>query len=447
MLWLTLWKLRSKNADTRAKALAAALRRRDLGALLQVVDDTDPYLRGDTIKALGEIGDVASVPALIRRLEDENFNNQECAAVALARIGDNRATQPLVTLLRATKAERQTRNAAAEALRKLGDPRSVPGLILALGDHDRQSRLLALRLLTVLGDTRAVPAIIAALRDSDADIRGEAVVTLAALKDARAVDALLDLLAPAGRGSMRPEPRGIIWALGEIGDARAAPALEAWLGDSERNTRQAAARALCAIGWQPPNDAVRERYDAARLTLEELASLGWDKARTPLLELLNTGDAYERREAVTVLARIGDRRTIEPLVTAVRDTDDRVIEAAAAALAAIGDARAVDPLIDYCARYTPEGRYLNDPLAPNGERDRAARWIRPLAALVERETVNIAAKDLRRLAELEDRVFHLRVDYDTPGYGYGADNFSVVLDYSPVRDLAAKELRRRGRVA
>ena len=447
MLWLTLWKLRSKNSDTRAKAIAAATRQRDLAALLQAVDDPNPYLRGDTIKALGEIGDVAAVPALIRRLEDENFNNQEYAAAALARLGDHRATQPLVMLLRSAGAKQQARRAAAEALRELGDLRSVPNLILALEDRDRQSRLLALGLLRVLGDARAVPPIIALLRDFDAEVCCEAVATLAVLKDGRAVGGLLDLLAPAGRGSRRPEPPDIIWALGELGDARAAPALEPWLGDPARNTRQATAQALHAVGWQPADDAARDRYDAARLTFEDLARLGWDKAQTLLQKALNSGDAYERRQAVAALAKMGDRRANEPLLIAVRDTDEDVSEAAAAALAAIGDGRAVGPLIDYCARYTPTGRYFNDPLAPDGERYRAKEWVRPLVVLVEREAANIAATDLRRLAGLENQVFHLRVDYDSPAYGDGADNFSVVLDYAPVRDLATKEFRRRGGAA
>jgi HEAT repeat protein len=440
MRWLKLRKMRSKDLDTRDNAFAAATRNRDIEMLLQVTEDADQYVRGDAIKALGEIGDAMAVPTLIKRIEDANFNNQEAAAAALAKIGDGRAVQPLVAMLRAAGKEQQARYAAAEALIKLGEAKAVPLLLDALQDRDAYTRAMALQVLAVIGDGRCVPAAIAALRDSDSNVRWSAVATLGALRDARAVEPLLGLLT---RESWALGSETIIKALGQIGDARVVPALEALLGGRRGDTRKTAAAALDALGWQPTDDALRVHYFVAQQRWQEITQLGWERAHEPLLESLRNGDEDVRCQAVTALGLIGDRRAVEALIPALKDADARVQEETAAVLAKIGDTRAVRPLIDYCLRYSPEGGYRNDPTAPSYEQDRATRWMSPLEALISRSVTEISSADLQELLALEDKKYHLRVEYDSPGYGDGADDFMVMLDSSRVRDMATKESRRR----
>jgi HEAT repeat protein len=440
MRWLKLRKMRSKDLDTRDNAFVAATRRRDIETLLQVIEDADQYVRGDAIKALGEIGDAMAVPALIKRLDDANFNNQEAAAAALAKIGDGRAIQPLVAMLRAVGKEQQARYAAAEALIKLGEAKAVPLLLDALQDHDAYTRAAALQVLAVIGDGRCVPAAIAALHDSDSNVRWSAVATLGALRDARAVEPLLGLLT---RENWALGCETIIKALGQIGDGRVVPALVGLLGGKRGDTRKTAAAALDGLGWQPPDDTLRVHYFMAQQRWEEIKRLGWERAHEPLLESLRNGDEYVRWRAVTALDLIGDRRAVEALIPALKDGDARVQEETAAVLAKIGDTRAVKPLIDYCLRYSPEGGYRNDPTAPSYEQDRATRWVSPLESLVRRSVTEISSADLQELLCLEDKKYHLRVEYDSPGYGDGADNFMVMLDFSKVRDMATMESRRR----
>jgi hypothetical protein len=170
-----------------------------------------------------------------------------------------------------------------------------------------------------------------------------------------------------------------------------------------------------------------------------------DQERTyaRLLIALRADSLMERQEAVKSLARLGGR-AVEPLLSTLANDHELVAADAAEALAAIGDAHVVAPLIDYCLRYQPRGGYRNDPHAGFEEQRRVIDRVRPLGALVERVKSTIEAEDLRRLACLEDQEFCLHVDYDTPGYGNGSDDFVVKLDFAGVRGLAAAEQRRRG---
>jgi hypothetical protein len=170
-----------------------------------------------------------------------------------------------------------------------------------------------------------------------------------------------------------------------------------------------------------------------------------ERAYARLLVALRADSLFDRKEAVKALAQLGGRRAVEPLLTTLTNDHEFVASEAAEALAAIGDARTVAPLIDYCLRYKPEGGYRNDPHAPYEEQRRMRDWIRPLAVLVERVVGGIVPEDLRRLASLDDQEFYLHVDYDTPGYGTGSDDFVVKLDFSRVRELAATEQRRRAK--
>jgi hypothetical protein len=170
-----------------------------------------------------------------------------------------------------------------------------------------------------------------------------------------------------------------------------------------------------------------------------------DEERTyaRLLVALRADSLFDRQEAVKALAQLGGRKAVEPLLTTLTNDHELVALEAAATLSAIGDARTVAALIDYCLRYKPEGGYRNNPQAPYEEQRRVRNCVRPLTVLVERVVAGIVPEDLRRLASLDDQEFYLHVDYDTPGYGTGSDDFVVKLDFSRVRELAATEQRRR----
>lgn len=441
-MWLTLRRMRSKDLDTRAKAFAAARDSRNVEALLLVIEDADPYVRSDAIKALGEIADVRAVPALIKRLEDTNFNNQEDAAVALAKIGDGRAISPLVAMLRDTGRKNQTRFRATDALKKMGDSKAVPSLLDALQDRDTLSRSLSLSVLEVVGDGRCVPPAIAALRSPDGNVQWAAVEALGAFRDGRAVAPLLSMLSREDQWSSLFR-EAIITALSRIGDNRAVSTLVPLLSTFQESTRKKAAEALDALGWEPIDNRDRARYLTARQLLDELVRLGWQQASESVLDSLLHGDKECKFQAIAVLGMFKERGAAEALISALKDGDRNVAQAAATSLAKVGGASAVKPLIDYCLSYEPEGGYRNNPNAPSGEKSRAKQWVLPLEELIKRVRVDVAPEDLELLSALSNKEYYLSVEYDTPGYGDGRDDFSVVLDFSKVRNMAEKESRRR----
>lgn len=442
MQWLTLRKLRSGNFDTRSQAFAEATRARDIDALLQVIEDADQYVRSDAIKALGEIGDPHAVPALMRRLDDTNFNNQEYAAAALARTGDRRAGPLLAAMLLATDKHPQARTAAAEALIALADTHVVDSLLEGLRGRDELGRRLILRVIGAIGDGRCVPPVLAVLDDPSDNLRWDAVIALGALRDQRATEPLLRLL---GR-----EPPGwglyvdIIHALGRLRDRRAAEALSFLLDHPNEEIRTSAAAALAATGARPTDRAAEARRLVAECRWDELAALGWETASGPLLKILKDGDQRSRRDAIAGLARFCAEGAQEPLIEALKDPDESVSIVAAETLARRGNAQAVGALADHCARYQPTGGYHNNPQAPGEERRRAAEWVKPLETLIQRVASKISAPNLRQLAAMQDKTFHLSVEYDISSYGYGSDDFTVILDLSRVRRLADDILRNGG---
>ena len=71
-------------------------------------------------------------------LQDSNSSVRQAAAEALGQIGDPRAVEPLVLSLSDENGE--VRRAVAEALGQIGDPRAIEPLLFMLGDKDRSER-------------------------------------------------------------------------------------------------------------------------------------------------------------------------------------------------------------------------------------------------------------------------------------------------------------------
>jgi HEAT repeat protein len=78
----------------------------------------DLIVRGRAAIMLGNLKDVRAVDPLIRALDAPGFQTPLHAAEALGKIGDRRAIPPLVSL--ATNGKDKTRDAAIEALQRLG---------------------------------------------------------------------------------------------------------------------------------------------------------------------------------------------------------------------------------------------------------------------------------------------------------------------------------------
>jgi len=78
---------------------------------------------------------------------------------ALGFIGDKRAVNPLVSILKTKSEESIIRGSAAYALGRIGDPEALNPLIDALSDEDFSIREWAIKALVKMKDKRAIPAL------------------------------------------------------------------------------------------------------------------------------------------------------------------------------------------------------------------------------------------------------------------------------------------------
>lgn len=118
---------------------------------------------------IAEIGGEAALDALVSLLDHPEEETRKVAVSSLHKLGDPRAVEPLIAVLR-NDASYNARCDAATALGRLGDPRAVEPLIAALG-KDVWYRFAVAEALGQLGDPSAMPALTAALAGGSADER------------------------------------------------------------------------------------------------------------------------------------------------------------------------------------------------------------------------------------------------------------------------------------
>jgi len=154
-------------------------------------------LRGNFRECLAR-GHLAVVPLiqllnkedfLIRRKED--LLSRRDIAETLGQIGDVRAVEPLIALL---KYRNLSIDDIAMALGLIGDVRAVEPLIPLLKDGNSYLRQAVIVALGQIGDARAVTSLIPLLQDTNHNVRIDVVVALGQIGDAQAVEPLIPLL-------------------------------------------------------------------------------------------------------------------------------------------------------------------------------------------------------------------------------------------------------------
>ena len=310
MLWLTLQKLKSKDAGARLKAVEKLEGDGDpkaIEALVSLLGDPDEGVRQAATKAIGSSREEAFQKPLLRTLRDQNEFSRENAA---------------------------------DALRQLGDPIVLPSIVPLLSDPSYAVRWQAARALEAFGwtpDDTAAAARFAVARGRIAE---------AAALGSDAVDALSLAL----QGGAYHQRRQAVTALCEISDARVVKALLVALKDSDDQVRSAAVESLCKIA--EPSSAAEMIFALSdsnkhvrAVAAEALGSFGGPKAVEPLLRRIRDKH-WEVREAVCIaVGRLRDPRAFEPLVNALKDIDREVREAAVRGLSFFNDKRAIGPLL------------------------------------------------------------------------------------------------------
>ena len=238
------------HADVRYQALmaiAAVDPRRGFDASITALEDPDIWIASEAALQLGERGaQHAETPvwfteahrargreALRARLGTESARVSLCAAMALARLGDERGRDQLVRFVRgelmieASDDASDLRLQAIELLGELGgaDARACLESV-AWRMFPSVQREVARAALARLGDERAAGAIVAQLRSMSGERRLAAVQLARAGQVRQAVPALVEILR-----SKRVEATTVIDALESINDSDARAALRTYVDD------------------------------------------------------------------------------------------------------------------------------------------------------------------------------------------------------------------------
>lgn len=98
------------------------IEKRDLDAIMALLEHQNHRVASAAAYALGEIRDEKAVPALITALESDRAHMRRIAAHALGKINDRRAVAPLIDVLRNEAQPVAVQASAIMSLGRIGDP-------------------------------------------------------------------------------------------------------------------------------------------------------------------------------------------------------------------------------------------------------------------------------------------------------------------------------------
>ena len=190
--------------------------------LMERLRSSDPHVREEAVRALGQIKDARAVGPLIVTLKDADPFVRLAGSSALAKIGTPAVEALIATLV--SDADANTRRYAAEALGSIKDARAVRPLIAALRDPDKFVRMDSAEALGTIGDGRTIEPLISLLNDTDWQVQKKLSEAILSFGEA-AVEPLIAAL------SSLPPHQGIDWqarrnAAMVLGEIRIAPASE-----------------------------------------------------------------------------------------------------------------------------------------------------------------------------------------------------------------------------
>ncbi len=161
--------------------------------LRRQLTSSDPELRAQAAKRLGELKDKPSVPLLLTLLEDSMPAVRFEAGLALGNIGGPQAIEPLFDAIQKEPQE-DIAMAFTKALGDLG-AKALDRLIILTSAPRRLVRMTACRALGRIGSNKAVDPLIQRLNDPDPQVRKAAISALRRIGDPKGMDAIARKLA------------------------------------------------------------------------------------------------------------------------------------------------------------------------------------------------------------------------------------------------------------
>jgi HEAT repeat protein len=188
-----------------------------------LLDDPKIEVRQAAAKALGNTGHPAALPYLLEALHDSYWwYEREYAASDLLSAIEKMGTAAVDPLIEALQNKEGTvRKFAANLLGRLGDPRAIEPLGMALYDLHHEVGKVSAESLARFG-TPVLEVLVEALRHPEMWIRIHAISALARIKDGRVTPILLEML----NDPERDVKKQVIQSLGELKDPRSSNALQ-----------------------------------------------------------------------------------------------------------------------------------------------------------------------------------------------------------------------------
>lgn len=225
-------------------------------AILAAIEDKDPKVKAEVVRALAARHVVAATQALLKTAEDADGGVRNESIRAVGAVGPTDALAGLAAVLVRTQDD-GARNEAASALVKIAnrdqdsEKRAEP-ILQALGSASGPAKFALLNVLGRVGGQKSLEGMRAALKDNDEKIRDAAIRALAEWPDATAAEDLLNVAKTAAS-----ETHQVIALRGYIRVA------------SNRNDRPDAERAKLLVAGL----ATAKRPDEKRQALNGLAEV------------------------------------------------------------------------------------------------------------------------------------------------------------------------------
>ncbi len=343
--------------------------------LIKATRDRNSYVRLEAVRTIGEMQDPSAVPALIDALRDRDIDVSHEAAKALCKFDDPRKIYAVKFLIEDLKDKSPFIKMRAEyALVQLGRP-ATELLIKALKNENVNIRRGAALALGKIGDPRAIDPLIELLKLNDKGSSWAAAMSLSNFREKRAANALVNALdfskgylrqrLVAGLCQVGPVAAGPMTAkLNDkdsnirlialnyficIKDKRKNAFLIDALKDENARIRRSAAGKIAALKDPEFTDALisawNDKDSEVRTRIADALALIGPAATGKLLVMLGDKNPYFRWRAARCLGKIRDRRAVDNLLLFLNDEVSAVKWSVIDALGEIGDVRAVEPLI------------------------------------------------------------------------------------------------------
>ena len=249
--------------------------------------------------ALYQLHHESGLKYLIETLKNDDKNKIMFAALALGKLREKKAVEPLLLVIKENENYPEVIYKAIEVLGQLGDSKAVEPLTQILKGKNWHYAPSAADALGNLGDTKAVEELINSLDDKREEKKIAAAIALGKIGDKRAVKPLIKKL----RGKTNYVPVVVADALGRLGDKQAIEPLLQKLKDASASTQQRLA-ALTALGLLESLHLIDDSFNLSTLyedgdsetiikIIETMERLGTQEAESVLKELIQS---YSRSE-------------------------------------------------------------------------------------------------------------------------------------------------------